>query len=411
MAEGIRLAVLGGSGVATPQLIQALAEREDRRPTEVVLIGRTADKLERVAALCVRLAEGARVSLRVRHTTDQASGLEGADYVLNQIRVGGYKARAFDETFPQAYGIPGEETFGPGGMANALRTVPVTLEACRIIEQVAPRALLINLANPSSYVQYAVTRYSQVEIVGVCDSPASLAHAVAAAVGAPPEEVWVGYVGMHHFGWVTEARWRGRDILPEVLARLEEFPGLPVDADLVRAMGAIPTSYFKYYYHPDRMLAKQKGKPTRADQLLELEGRILADYEDPDLRRLPESLESRGAGWYKASIVPVMLAHANDSHSIFTLNLRNGTTLPWMPAEAIIEVPTLVTRQGFYPLQPPPAPPDIQAMLRRNAACEMLWVEAIVERSYDKALRAMTLNHLVHSLDQARDLLREIWPR
>jgi 6-phospho-beta-glucosidase len=296
-------------------------------------------------------------------------------------------------------------------MANALRTVPVTLEACRIIEQVAPRALLINLANPSSYVQYAVTRYSQVEIVGVCDSPASLAHAVAAAVGAPPEEVWVGYVGMHHFGWVTEARWRGRDILPEVLARLEEFPGLPVDADLVRAMGAIPTSYFKYYYHPDRMLAKQKGKPTRADQLLELEGRILADYEDPDLRRLPESLESRGAGWYKASIVPVMLAHANDSHSIFTLNLRNGTTLPWMPAEAIIEVPTLVTRQGFYPLQPPPAPPDIQAMLRRNAACEMLWVEAIVERSYDKALRAMTLNHLVHSLDQARDLLREIWPR
>jgi len=179
----------------------------------------------------------------------------------------------------------------------------------------------------------------------------------------------------------------------------------------VRAMGAIPTSYFKYYYHPDRMLEKQKGKPTRADQLLELEARILTDYKDPGLRRLPESLVSRGAGWYRTSIVPVILAHANDSRSIFTLNVRNGTTLPWMPAEAIIELPTLVTRQGFYPLQAPLTPPDIQAMLRRNAACEMLWVEAIIERSYDKALRAMMLNHLVHSLDQARGLLKEIWPQ
>jgi 6-phospho-beta-glucosidase len=411
MSDEIKLAVLGGSGVATPELIRALAERNDRAPMEVVHLGRSAKKLEQVSALCASLAKQASVSLRIRHTTDHPSGLDGADYVLNQIRVGGYRARAFDETFPQAHGLPGEETFGPGGMANALRTVPVTLEACRVIEQVAPQALLINLTNPSSFIQYAVSRYSKVEVVGVCDSPVALARAVAAAVGAPPEEVWVGYVGMHHFGWVTEARWKGRDILPEVLAKLDQFPSLPVDVDLVRAIGAIPTSYFKYYYHPDRMLAKQKGKPTRADQLLELEAKILADYEDPALDRLPDSLESRGANWYQGIVVPVLLAHANDSRAVFTLNVRNGTTLPWMPLEAIVEVPTLVTRQGFYPLQPPSAPPDIQAMLRRNAACEMMWVEAVVEKSYDKALRAMALNHLVHDLDQARGLLQEIWPK
>jgi 6-phospho-beta-glucosidase len=411
MSGEIKLAVLGGSGVATPELIRALAERNDRAPMEVVLLGRSAKKLEQVSALCASLAKQASVSLRIRHTTDHPSGLDGADYVLNQIRVGGYRARAFDETFPQAYGLPGEETFGPGGMANALRTVPVTLEACRVIEQVAPQALLINLTNPSSFIQYAVSRYSKVEVVGVCDSPVGLARAVAAAVGAPPEEVWVGYVGMHHFGWVTEARWKGRDILPEVLAKLDQFPSLPVDVDLVRAIGAIPTSYFKYYYHPDRMLARQKGKPTRADQLLELEAKILADYEDPTLDRLPDSLESRGANWYRGIVVPVLLARANDSRRVFTLNVRNGTTLPWMPPEAIVEVPTLVTRQGFYPLQPPSAPPDIQAMLCRNAACEMMWVEAVVEESYDKALRAMALNHLVHDLDQARGLLNEIWPK
>lgn len=411
MSETVRLAVLGGSSVATPELIRVLASQVKRPPMEVVLLGRTADKLEKVAAASARLAARAATPLRVAHTTDERAGLEGADYVLNQVRVGGYKARAYDESFPQAFGIPGEETFGPGGMNNALRTIPVTLEHCEIIEQVAPDALLINLTNPSSFIQYAVTRYTQVGVVGVCDSPLGLARAVAALVGVPPAEVWVGYVGMHHFGWVTEARWNGRDVLPDALARIENLPGLPVDADFVRAVGAIPSSYFKYYFHPDRMLAKQKGRPTRAEQLLELEARMMKDYEDASLAEAPASLAERGAHWYEDIVVPVLLAHANDSRAVFTLNVTNGTTVPWMPPEAIVELPTVVTRHGFHPLQPPAAPPDIQAMVRLNAAFEMLWVEAVVERSHEKALRAMMLNHLVPDLDRARAILNEIWPK
>lgn len=414
MSESIKLAVLGGSGVATPELIRALAERPDRPPTEVVLLGRTPDKLAKVASVSARLAlrahAGGGPALEVRHTSDMRRGLEGADYVLNQIRVGGYPARRYDETFPQAFGIPGEETFGPGGMSNALRTIPVTLEACHVMEQVAPQGLLINLTNPSSFIQYAVSRYTRLQVVGVCDSPVGLTRGVAAALGFPAEELWVGYVGMHHFGWVTEVHWKGKDVLPDVLSRLDSVPGLTVDAEIVRAVGAIPTSYFRYYYHPDRMLARQQGKPTRADELLALESRILAEYDDESLDRIPPSLEARGANWYQGIVVPVILSHALDARRTFILNVRNGTTLRWMPAESIVELPTLVTRQGFYPLDPPSAPPDIQAMVQRNAACEMLWVEAVVERSYKKALRAMSLNHLVHSLDQARDILKEIWP-
>jgi 6-phospho-beta-glucosidase len=295
-------------------------------------------------------------------------------------------------------------------MNNALRTIPVTLECCRVIEQVAPEALLINLTNPSSYVQYAVARYTRVHVVGVCDSPVGLASAIAALLSAPLEEIWVGYVGMHHFGWVTEVRWKGRDVMPDVLARVEELPGLPVDAELVRAMCAIPTSYFKYYYHPDRMLARQRGQKTRAEQLLELEANILADYDNEKLDRLPQSLEARGAHWYSEIVVPVLVAHATDARAVYILNVTNSSTLAWLPPDAIVELPTVVTRHGFHPLQPPTVPPDIQAMVRTNAAFEMLWVEAVVERSYDKALRAMALNHLVHSLDQARAILKEIWP-
>ncbi len=375
----------------------------------VTLLGRTSHKLERVAAVSANLAEHAPAPLQITYTTDLQRGLEGADYILNQVRIGGYQARAYDESFPHAFDLPGEETYGPGGMNNALRTIPVTLGHCRLIEQVAPQALLINLTNPSSFIQYAVARYTRVRVVGVCDSPVGLAQSVAALLGAQADDIWVGYVGMHHFGWITEVHWKGEDVMPDVLAQIDDLPGLPVDGDFIRAIGAIPTSYFKYYYHPDRMLAKQRGQAPRAEQLLELEAKIMADYESETLDQLPLSVEKRGAHWYDEIVVPVLLAHMNDTRDIFVLNVSNGTAIPWMPADAIVELPTVVTRNGFHPLRPPAAPNDIQAMVRVNAAFEMLWVEAVVERSYQKALRAMMLNHLVHNLDQARAILKEIW--
>lgn len=237
-----------------------------------------------------------------------------------------------------------------------------------------------------------------------------MARGIAAALGAPLESLWIGYLGMHHFGWVTEVLWSGLDVMPDLIARLEQIPGLPVDTDLVRALGAIPTAYFKYRYHPDRMLTGQQGKPPRAEQLLELQERILADLEQDDRQEIPDSLVQRGAGWYEAIIVPLLLAHAMDSREVFTLNIRNGTLLPWLPAEAIVELPAVVTGHGFYPLRPARLEPDLQAMVRTNAAMEMLWVEAVVEHARDKALRAMALNPMIHHLDQARAVLREIWP-
>ena len=115
-------------------------------------------------------------------------------------------------------------------MSNALRTIPVVLDYCRIVEEVAPQALMLNLTNPNSYIHYAVSRYSKVNMVGVCDSPIGIAENIAAMLDAPLEELWVQYVGMHHFGWVVKAYWNGRDMMPEILSQLDKVPGLPVDA-------------------------------------------------------------------------------------------------------------------------------------------------------------------------------------
>jgi len=408
MAEKKKLAVLGGSSIASPVLVRELIARKDRPPFEVCLIGRTKSKLEKVAAASAYLAEKSEIPLEITFETDPEKGVDGADYILNQIRVGGYDARAFDEKFPHEFGIMGEETFGPGGMSNALRTIPVVLDYCRIIEKTAPDALILNLTNPNSYIQYAATRFSRVNIIGVCDSPVGIGEGIAAMLDVPYKELWVEYVGMHHFGWVMKAVWRGADMMPKIIKKLKEVPGLPVDVEIARAIGGIPTSYFKYYYHSNRVLEKQQAQDTvRAEQLKELESQILSDYSEAE--GVPESLNKRGAHWYGAIVVPVMLAHANNANQVFTLNVINGTTVKWMPPHAIIETPTLVTGHGFVPLNPGEAPLDLQAMVRLNATFEMLWAEAVVEKDYDKALRAMMLNHLVHNLDQAKGILDKIW--
>jgi len=410
MSRNIKVVVLGGSGVVTPELVDVLVQEGQRPPLDLVLVGRTREKLEVVGRLCQRMAERATAELKVSFTTDIEAALDGADYVINQIRVGDLKARAFDESFPQEFGIPGEETVGPGGFANALRTVPVVLDYCRLVERLAPKALILNQTNPSSVIQYAITRYTQVSAIGLCNSPVDLIKGIAAVLDAPLEELSISYVGMHHFGWVTKVRWKGEDMMPVVLEKAGDRFG--VDPEVIQAIGAIPCPYFRYFFHPDRMLAKQQGRKPRAEELLQMYAAMLEEYKGWASAEKPESLAKRGALWYKEIVVPVLLAIINDSREQFTVNVVNNSTIPFLPGEAIVEVPTIVGLNEIRPLtvDVEAIPPDVVAMLQLNCAYEMLMVEAIVERSYPKALRALLLSSLVSSADQAKGILDRIWP-
>ncbi|MBI3764209.1 MAG: hypothetical protein HY260_20405 [Chloroflexi bacterium] len=405
----MKLTVLGGSAVATPELIAVLLRSAERPSMEVVLHGRSADKLKIVGGICARLAgEGGGRPLNVSFATDLDAALDGADFVLNQIRVGGYQMRAFDETFPRDLGLPGEETVGPGGFSLAFRTVPVVLDYCRAIERRAPQAILINLTNPSSLIQYAISRSSTVKCIGICDSPVTMSQLVASALSEPRPALDVDYLGMHHFGWITGVRQDGLDRMPDALVHAERLSEkLGVDADVIRAIGAVPSSYLKYYFHPDRLLAAQLGKPARAETLLALENELVAAYQSGQ----SEAVAKRSAHWYEEIVVPVLLALMNDSGAAFFLNVQNNGALDFLPREAIVEVPTWVERAGVTAAESIGKTPDVvRALLQINAAYEMLAVEAIVERDRAKALRALLLNPIIRTADQASGTLERVWP-
>jgi 6-phospho-beta-glucosidase len=411
MTDAVKIVVLGGSGVATPDLAAALASIPGRqRGIRLVLNGRSEEKLAKVAGI-TRILAGDNPLLEVSHTTDTRAALDGADIILNQIRVGGLEARAFDESFPHEFGLPGEETVGPGGFANASRTIPAVLEYARQIEQVCPHARLLTFANPSSLVQYAITRYTKVHATGLCDGPITLSQNVAKALGLPLAGLLVDYVGMHHFGWVTGVWSHGKDLLDAALENAA-VAAPDVEPSITRALRAIPGPYLNYVFHPERMLAKKAGKRTRAEELIDLQDELLAEFDTALASgQAPAGLAKRKAKWYQAIIAPVMVALAEERSERFVMNVVNEGAVPWLPDEAVIETPCQVDKGRIQPLAAPPTPAAVRALVQRNCAYEMLAVEAIVEQDRAKALQALLLNPIIHTYEQAARTLEKAWSR
>jgi 6-phospho-beta-glucosidase len=411
MTDWIKLSVLGGSALATPLLFEGMAKAKAAATYEAILYGRDAERLDLVARVSNDLlSRHLGVNVHVRATQDLDDAVDGANFIVNQMRIGGLEGRLFDETFPRTFGLPGEETVGPGGFNNTLRGLPIVLDACRRIERRAPQAILLNLTNPSSLIHYAIRRYTKVNVIGTCDSPVSIMKMIAGLLGVPRDEITFSLSGMHHFTWVTGVTVQGRDRLPEVLKRADELPKLGTDPDLIRALGAVPSPYYRYYAHPDRILAMTEGRPVRAQELMAIQDQMLAEFRRWKPGEKVNALNTRGAVWYDEIVVPTLLALAERNTLELVLSVDNGDALPWLAPQAIIEAPVPIRGGRLYPPRVADLPEDIRSLIHRNAAYEMLAVEAIVEDDRAKALRALMSNLMVRSYNQARGLLDAIWP-
>lgn len=411
----VTLAVLGGSGVATPELFHALLHWpfEARPELRIVLLGRSAHKLEQVQRVGQHMVRNIYPPISIEATTDMRAGLTGADYVLNQVRVGGLEARAHDETFPQALGMPGEETIGPGGFANALRTIPVVMKLLQIVSEVAPQATVLNLTNPAGIVQHAALRYTSTRFISLCDSPITLGNDIATLLDIPRRQIEIHYLGMNHLGWITSISNGEQDMLDYVLGQIDHLPLFAEDVLYIRTTRAIPLPYVRYYLHPERILAQQLRKMPRARQLQLLEQELLAAYEQTTAKEgNPNSvLGKRGAVWYSAIVIPVLDALIHDRNTVWIVNVPNRYSIPWLPSETVVEIPARINRHGVYPL--PVAenalPEDLRTILSSQAAYESLAVQAIVEHNRAQALQALVAHPVIRSLDQAERVLDTVW--
>ena len=337
-------------------------------------------------------------SVEVRTATDLVAALEGADVVLNAVRIGGLGARVFDESFPQRHGCPGEETMGPGGLANALRTVPVVRRYWETVREVAPDALHINLTNPSGIVVAALQATYGAPVFSVCDSPVVFCDAIAERLGVPAVEVRLRYQGMNHMGCWTPS---GDEALE---ATLDLVTGQ--DEDAVRMQGAVGAPYVRYYLNPDRILATQQAaSETRAQQLQRLEVELLQGYADGQA-----DMPRRGAVWYGKAVLPLVDAWSNGSDDVLLLGMRNDGRIPGLPDAVITEGPVRFPEPRRPEAVPVPALPPLPAqLLTQHAAYEAMAAAATgPDASHEDRLRAMLANPMVSSYDQAVALVDEV---
>ncbi len=400
----MRIVVLGGSAPATVQLIDALATGPRELPgLELVLHARSAQRLEAVAG-AARLRAGALgLTIRVTAQVDRVAALTGADVVLNQIRPGGLEQRSADESFPHEFGLPGEETLGPGGFASAIRSVTALRPVWADVARCCPGALLVNLTNPAGIVTQAARHEFGLEVVAVCDSPLDLIASAAGRLSRPDAAALVlRYVGMNHVGWYVPASPAELDLLRGLV------PG--IDQDLPRLHGALPGPYLRYYAHPDRMLAAQQGRPTRADQLRELASATLETFGRGEL----PGTWRRPAPWYALAVMPLIDAWLHGSDSPLILGLPNQGRLPWLADDVIVEGPARMTARGSAVPLPVAALPDLpRGILARHASYERLAALTLAAGppSDDDLVAILLANPMVTSLDQARGLAAAIAAR
>ncbi|GAB3000912.1 6-phospho-beta-glucosidase [Saccharothrix stipae] len=413
----MKLTVVGGGSTYTPELVDGIAGRRTSLAVdEIALVDPDVSRLEVVGAFARRLLAHAGHPARVTTTDDLERGVDGASAVLLQLRVGGQAARASDETFPLVCDCVGQETTGAGGLAKALRTVPVVLDIARRVREVAGGdTWIVNFTNPVGIVTRALLADGH-RAVGLCNVAITFQRWTSALLGVDPEAVRLEHVGLNHLSWETGVFVDGVDRLPELLGlygdALGEHIGLP--ASLMRRLGMVPSYYLKYFYDHDEVVRRQQVEPPRAEVVAAVEKELLGLYGDVGVVTKPAQLSQRGGAYY--SEAAVQLVHAltgggGGGAEQHVVNVRNGGTLPFLPADAVVEVPAVVDGGGAVPLPVPPVPATIAGLISHVTSYEQLALDAALRGGRDRVADALLAHPLIGQHAVAERLADELVAR
>jgi len=431
----VKLAILGGGGFRVPLVYGAvLRDRDSPRVDRVTLYDVSPDRLAAIGQVLRQMADGHDGAPAVETTNDLDQALEGADFVFSAIRVGGLEGRTADERVALELGVLGQETTGPGGLAYGLRTVPVAIHIAERVAAICPMAWVINFTNPAGMITEAMQQVLGERVVGICDSPIGLGRRAARALGHDPDLTSFGYVGLNHLGWLRALRHDGRDVLPDLigdarlLTTIEE--GRLFGAEWLQLLGCIPNEYLYYYYFTRDAVASIRGDAqTRGEFLLDQQRafydavgarpsnaldewrRVREERDATYMKESRASEESRDAadiegGGYEGVALAIMGAIARNEPSTMILNVRNGSAMPGLPPEAVVEVPCAVDADGPHPLPTLSLAGHQLGLVQQVKAVEQMTIEAARGRSASLALKALALHPLVDSVSTARVLLK-----
>jgi 6-phospho-beta-glucosidase len=403
----MKLAVVGGGSTYTPELVDGMARLRDVLPLdELVLIDPDLERLALVGGLSRRIMAARDHPAAITWTNDLDAGIDCAGAVVLQLRVGGQAARDRDESWPLDCGCIGQETTGAGGLAKALRTVPVVLDiADRARKLAAPGAWVVDFTNPVGIVTRALLD-AGIRCVGLCNVAIGFQRRFAAALGVEAHRVQLDHVGLNHLTWERAVYVDGVDVLPQLLAEHGEqlAADLALPVELLRELGVIPSYYLRYYYAHDEVVREHRGQPTRAQVVAELEAELLRMYADPTRSTKPELLEKRGGAFYSEAAVQLIASLHCDTGDVQVVNVRNAGTLPFLNEHAVIEVPSVVGADGARPLPVAPVAAQYAGLIAHVSAYEELAVEAAVKGGRDRVFTALLAHPLVGQVDLANQL-------
>ncbi len=417
----MKVAVIGGGSTYTPELVNGFLTLTEQFPLdELWLMDIDAARLEIVGGFARRMVETKGAPFKVFLTTDQRQAVEGASYVTTQLRVGQMEARRKDEYLGKRHGLIGQETTGVGGMAKALRTIPVILKIAEDMRALAPGALLANFTNPSGLVTQALSKYApDVTAVGVCNvaitTKMMIIEQIEQATGRyiNPAHTELNTLGLNHLTWHRGFTVEGEDIWPQVIEgfiadlKAEEDPEW--DPRTIDVLRMIPNYYLQYFYHTDKKLASQEDwPPSRAEEVIEIEKDLLHEYADPNLNEPPAGLMLRGGAYYSTVATQLLNSHYNDLAETHIINTRNNGAVREWPADWVLEMPAKINRKGVQLIPTEPLPPVCFGLIAQVKAYELLTVEAAVHGDREAAYQALLAHPLGPKADKIQAVLEDM---
>jgi 6-phospho-beta-glucosidase len=417
----MKVTVIGGGSTYTPELVNGFLARVDSFPlAELCLMDIDPERLAVVGGFARRMVAAKGAPFAVTLSTKQQEAVAGAAYVLTQLRVGGMAARREDEYLGRRHGLIGQETTGVGGMAKALRTIPVLLSIARDMAQSAPGALLVNFTNPAGLVTEALARYApEVTAVGVCNVPITTKMSIlkrleeGSGAAIDPDRADLDTLGLNHLSWHRGFSLDGEDVWPQVMqnfvADLRRHDRPEWAPEMVESLRLMPNYYLHYFYHTAHKLAEQdQWPPSRAEAVMGIEEELLQQYADPNRSEPPADLMKRGGAYYSTLATQLLNAHYNNLGERHIVNVRHQGAIPGWPADWVLEMPCRVDAAGIEPLLAEPLPPICFGLLAQVKMYELLTVEAAVHGDYNAAYQALLANPLGPAADQAEAVLDDL---